>query len=39
MMLPTGERSGVVVEPFLTNQWFVDSKKIMRSNFNHDKKK
>ena len=28
MMLPTGERSGVVVEPFLTNQWFVDSKKL-----------
>jgi len=26
LMLPFGDRSGVVVEPWLTDQWFVDAK-------------
>lgn len=26
LMLPYGDRSGVVVEPWLTDQWFVDAK-------------
>ena len=28
MMLPYGDRSGVVVEPWLTDQWFVNAKKL-----------
>ena len=24
LMVPRGDRSGVVVEPYLTNQWYVD---------------
>ena len=24
MMVPFGDRSGVVIEPMLTDQWFVD---------------
>ena len=28
MVLPIGERSGSVIEPFMTKQWFVDSKKL-----------
>ena len=28
--VPHGDRSKVVVEPFLTTQWFVDSKKIVK---------
>ncbi len=28
--VPHGDRSKVVVEPFLTSQWFVDSKKIVQ---------
>jgi valyl-tRNA synthetase len=27
-MVPHGDRSGVVVEPFLTDQWYVDAKKL-----------
>ena len=27
---PFGDRSGVVIEPMLTNQWFVDTKKIVQ---------
>jgi valyl-tRNA synthetase len=25
-MVPHGDRSGVVIEPFLTDQWYVDAK-------------
>ena len=25
--MPHGERSGVVVEPYLTDQWYVDAKR------------
>ncbi|RMF13356.1 MAG: valine--tRNA ligase [Alphaproteobacteria bacterium] len=28
IMMPYGDRSGVVVEPFLTDQWFVDAEKL-----------
>jgi len=28
MTVPFGDRSGVVVEPWLTDQWFVDAKKL-----------
>ena len=28
MVIPDGERTGIVVEPLLTDQWFVDSKKL-----------
>ena len=28
MIIPIGERSGSVIEPFMTKQWFVDSKKL-----------
>ena len=28
MVIPYGERTGIVVEPLLTDQWFVDSKKL-----------
>ncbi|MFP3326513.1 class I tRNA ligase family protein, partial [Planococcus sp. SIMBA_160] len=24
LMVPRGDRSGAVIEPYLTNQWFVD---------------
>jgi valyl-tRNA synthetase len=27
-MVPFGDRSGVVVEPYLTDQWYVDAKKL-----------
>jgi valyl-tRNA synthetase len=27
-MVPHGERSGVVIEPYLTDQWYVDAKKL-----------
>ena len=27
-MMPHGDRSGVVVEPYLTDQWFVDAKEL-----------
>ena len=30
MTIPYGERTGVVVEPYLTDQWFVDSKKLCK---------
>ena len=29
--VPFGDRSGVVVEPLLTKQWFVDAKKIAKN--------
>ena len=28
MFVPTGERTGEVIEPLLTKQWFLDSKKL-----------
>ena len=28
MTIPVGDRSGAVIEPFMTLQWFVDSKKL-----------
>ena len=28
MIIPYGDRSGVVIEPWLTNQWFCDAKKL-----------
>ncbi len=31
MVVPIGDRSGAVIEPFLTEQWFVDSKKLCES--------
>jgi valyl-tRNA synthetase len=30
LMLPYGDRSGVVVEPWLTDQWFVDAKTLAK---------
>ncbi len=30
IMQPFGDRSGVVIEPMLTNQWFVDTAKIVQ---------
>lgn len=30
IMQPFGDRSGVVIEPMLTDQWFVDTKKIVQ---------
>ncbi|AXC48743.1 valine--tRNA ligase [Paracoccus suum] len=30
IMQPHGDRSGVVIEPMLTDQWFVDTKKIVQ---------
>jgi valyl-tRNA synthetase len=29
-MVPHGDRSGVVIEPFLTDQWYVDAKALAR---------
>ena len=28
MVIPYGDRSGVVIEPWLTDQWFCDAKKL-----------
>ena len=28
MFVPVGERTGVIIEPLLTKQWFLDSKKL-----------
>ena len=28
MVIPLGDRSGEVIEPLLTDQWFLDTKKI-----------
>ena len=28
MIVPYGDRSGVIIEPWLTNQWFCDAKKL-----------
>ncbi|MBY0380730.1 MAG: valine--tRNA ligase [Xanthobacteraceae bacterium] len=33
-MVPHGDRSGVVIEPFLTDQWYVDAKKLARPAIN-----
>ena len=30
MILPIGDRSGSIIEPLITTQWFVDSKKICK---------
>ena len=30
MVIPYGDRSGVVIEPWLTNQWFCDAKKLSK---------
>ena len=30
MTIPYGERTGVIIEPYLTDQWFVDTKEIGR---------
>ena len=30
MMVPYGDRSGVVIEPWLTNQWFVDAQTLAK---------
>lgn len=30
-MVPHGDRSGVVLEPFITEQWYLDAKKLSRS--------
>ena len=29
-MVPHGDRSGVVIEPFLTDQWYVDAKTLAK---------
>ena len=29
--IPRGDRSGVVVEPYLTDQWFLDAKKLAKN--------
>jgi len=31
MTIPYGDRSGVVIEPWLTNQWFVDAQTLAKS--------
>ena len=28
MVVPYGDRSGVIIEPWLTDQWFCDAKKL-----------
>ena len=28
MVIPYGDRSGEIIEPYLTDQWFLDTKKI-----------
>jgi valyl-tRNA synthetase len=33
-MVPFGDRSGVVVEPYLTDQWYVDAKKLAEAAIN-----
>ena len=30
MIVPIGDRSGSVIEPLITTQWFVDSKKLCK---------
>ena len=39
MFIPIGERTGVVIEPLLTKQWFLDSKKLCTEVQNRIKKK
>ncbi len=31
LQVPTGDRSGVVIEPFLTDQWYVDAKTLAQA--------
>ena len=38
MVIPYGDRSGVVIEPWLTNQWFCDAKKLSIAPINSVKK-
>ena len=30
MIIPIGDRSGSIIEPLMTKQWFVDSKKLCK---------
>ena len=39
MFTPVGERTGVVIEPLLTKQWFLDSKKLCNEVLSSIKKK
>ena len=39
MFVPTGERTGEVIEPLLTKQWFLDSKKLCNQVLKSIKKK
>ena len=39
MFIPVGERTGVVIEPLLTKQWFLDSKKLCNEVLRSVKKK
>ncbi len=39
MFIPIGERTGVVIEPLLTKQWFLDSKKLCTEVLGSIKKK
>ncbi len=36
--VPYGDRSGAVIEPFLTDQWFVDAEKLSIEAINNVKK-
>ena len=39
MFVPVGDRSGTVLEPFLTEQWYLDSKKLCENVIKSIKKK
>ena len=39
MFVPTGERTGEIIEPLLTKQWFLDSKKLCNQVLKSIKKK
>ena len=39
MFVPVGDRSGTVLEPFLTEQWYLDSKKLCQNVIKSIKKK
>jgi len=39
MFVPIGERTGVIIEPLLTKQWFLDSKKLCNQVLSSIKKK
>ena len=30
MVIPVGDRSGAIIEPYLTEQWYLDSKKLCK---------